>query len=83
VVALNRAIVVLEHRARRLPSTPSTGSTCSLTHLFHATWAEALGRAGCHDEAADALRRAIALTSNTTERRHLERELAGVWRGRS
>jgi predicted RNA polymerase sigma factor len=33
-------------------------------------------RAGRDDEAADALHRAIALTNNTTEQRHLERQLA-------
>ena len=43
-------------------------------HLFHATRAEALRRAGRDDEAADALRRAITLTSNAAERRHLERD---------
>jgi Xaa-Pro aminopeptidase len=47
-------------------------------YLFHATRAEALRRAGRHDDAADALRRAIALTSNTTERHHLERQLASL-----
>ena len=47
-------------------------------HLFHATRAEALRRAGRGTEAADVLRRAIALTSNAVERCHLERELAGL-----
>jgi RNA polymerase sigma-70 factor (ECF subfamily) len=47
-------------------------------HLFHATRAEALRRAGRDGEAADALRRAIALTSNAAEHRHLERELTGL-----
>jgi RNA polymerase sigma-70 factor, ECF subfamily len=47
-------------------------------HLFHATPAEALRRAGRDYEAAAALRRAIALTSNAAERRHLEHELASL-----
>ena len=47
-------------------------------HLYHATRAEALRRIGRDDEAGGALRRAIAPTSNSTERRHLELELAGL-----
>ncbi len=43
-------------------------------HLFHATRAEAVRRAGRRDEAIVAPGRAIELTGNASERRHLERE---------
>jgi predicted RNA polymerase sigma factor len=46
--------------------------------LTTAEIARAFRRAGRDDEAADALRRAIALTNNAAERRHLERELDGI-----
>jgi RNA polymerase sigma-70 factor, ECF subfamily len=75
VVALNRAIAVMEHRG---PAAALDAIDLPAYHLFHATRAEALRRAGRDAEAADALRRAIALTSNAVERRHLERELAGL-----
>ena len=77
VVALNRAIAVLEHRGPEAALDALDDVDLPTYHLFHATRAEALRRAGRHDEAADALRRAIALTSNAAERRHLERQLSG------
>jgi predicted RNA polymerase sigma factor len=68
----------LRHPAPFPLSAPSSPSRRLPTyHLFHATRAEALRRAGHDDEAAAALRRAVALTSNAAERRHLERELVG------
>ena len=82
VVALNRAIAVLEHRGPEAALDALDDVDLPTYHLFHATRAEALRRAGRHDEAADALRRAIALTSNAAERRHLEGQLAGLGRGR-
>jgi RNA polymerase sigma-70 factor, ECF subfamily len=78
VVALNRAIAVMEHRASAAALDALDEIDLPAYHLFHATRAEALHRAGRDTEAADALRRAIALTSNAVERRHLERELAGL-----
>ena len=78
VVALNRAIAVMEHRGPAAALDELDKIDLPTYHLFHATRAEALLRAGRHDEAADAVRRAIALTSNAAERRHLERELAGL-----
>lgn len=75
VVALNRAIAMMEHRG---PAAALDEIDLPTYHLFHATRAEALRRAGRDDEAADALRRAIALTSNAAERRPLERESAGL-----
>lgn len=78
VVALNRAIAVMEHRGPAAALDALDQIDLPTYHLFHATRAEALRRAGRHDEAAHALRRALALTSNTTEHGHLEHELAGL-----
>ncbi len=78
VVALNRAIAVMEHRGPAAALGALDAIDLPAYHLFHATRAEALRRAGRDAEAADALRRAVALTSNAVERRHLERELAGL-----
>ena len=78
VVALNRAIAVMEHRGPAAALDALDEIDLPAYHLFHATRAEALRRAGRDTEAAAALRRAIALTSNTVERRHLEAELAGL-----
>jgi RNA polymerase sigma-70 factor (ECF subfamily) len=83
VVALNRAIAVLEHRGPAAALDALDEIDLPTYHLLHATRAEALRRAGRDDEAADALRRAIALTSNAAERRHLERELARLGSGRT
>jgi RNA polymerase sigma-70 factor (ECF subfamily) len=82
VVALNRAIAVLEHHGPAAALEALDHIDLPTYHLFHATRAEALRRAGRHDEAANVLRRAVALTSNTAERRHLEGQLAGLGRGR-
>jgi RNA polymerase sigma-70 factor (ECF subfamily) len=78
IVALNRAIAVMEHRGPAAALDALDEIDLPTYHLFHATRAEALRRAGGDDEAADALRRAIALTSNAVERRHLERRLADL-----
>jgi RNA polymerase sigma-70 factor (ECF subfamily) len=75
-VALNRAIAVLEHRGPAAALNALDQNDLPAYHLFQATRAEALRRAGRDSEAADALRRAITPTSNAIERRHLERELA-------
>ncbi|MGH9026178.1 MAG: RNA polymerase sigma factor [Acidimicrobiia bacterium] len=76
VVALNRAIAVMEHRGPAAALDALDEIDLPTYHLFHATRAEAFHRAGRDDEAAEALCRAIALTGNAAERRHLERELA-------
>jgi RNA polymerase sigma-70 factor (ECF subfamily) len=78
VVALNRAIAVMEHRGPAAALDALDEIDLPAYHLFHATRAEALRRAGRDTEAASALRRAIALTSNAVERRHLERQLASL-----
>jgi RNA polymerase sigma-70 factor (ECF subfamily) len=80
VVALNRAIAVMEQLGPGLALDALDQIDLPTYHLFHATRAEALRRTGRDDEAAEALRRAIVLTSNTAEQRHLERELAGLAR---
>jgi RNA polymerase sigma-70 factor (ECF subfamily) len=78
VVALNRAIAVMEHRGPMAALDDLDEIDLPNYHLFHATRAEALRRAGRDAEAADALRRAIALTANAAEQRHLERQLASL-----
>ena len=80
MVALNRAVAVLEHQGPAAALDALDQVDLPTYHLFHATRAEALRRAGRPDEAAAALRRALALTGNAAERRHLERELAGLRR---
>ena len=47
-------------------------------HLLPAARAQLLTRVGRHAEAAEAYRRAIALTQNAAERRFLERALSRV-----
>lgn len=78
VVALNRAIAVMEHRGPMAALDALDEIDLRTYHLFHATKAEALRRAGRDAEAVDALRRAIALTGNAAEQRHLEPELASL-----
>jgi RNA polymerase sigma-70 factor (ECF subfamily) len=80
VVALNRAIAVMELRGPLVALDALDQIDLPTYHLFHATRAEALRRAGRDDDSAVALRRAIALTSNAAERRHLEREMARLTR---
>jgi predicted RNA polymerase sigma factor len=77
VVEFNRAVAVLEHRGPAAALDALDEIDVPTYHLFHATRAEAL-RAGRDDEAADALRRAIALTRNAAEGHHLERKWAGL-----
>jgi RNA polymerase sigma-70 factor (ECF subfamily) len=76
VVALNRAIALMELRGPQAALDALAGIDLSSYHLYYATRAEALRRSGRTVEAAEALRQAAALTTNTTERRHLERQLA-------
>ena len=78
VVALNRAIAVLEHQGPAAALDALDRIDLPTYHLYHATRAEALRRAGRTTDAAEALHRAIALTSNATERRHLAGELASL-----
>lgn len=78
VVVLNRAVAVMELRGPEAALDALTEIDLSTYHLFHATRAEALRRAGRTAEAAEALQQAAALTTNATERRHLQRRLADL-----
>lgn len=80
LVAMNRAIAVMEHAGPAAGLEALDEIDLPTYHLFHATRAEALRRAGRCREAAEALQRALSLASNAAERRHLERELAALGR---
>lgn len=75
MVALNRAIAVLELDGPEAALAELEAIDLPTYHLYHATRAEALKRAGRTDDAATALQRAIALCTNEVEERHLRREL--------
>lgn len=72
IVALNRAVAVLEHQGPAEALDLLDHIELPTYHLLHAIRAEALARAGRTAEAVEAIDRALALTSNHTERRHLE-----------
>ncbi|MEM8619258.1 MAG: sigma-70 family RNA polymerase sigma factor [Actinomycetota bacterium] len=76
VVALNRAVAVLEHDGPIAALATLDAIEADGLHRIHAVRAEALRRAGRTGEAASELRRAIGLSSNPAERAHLERELS-------
>jgi RNA polymerase sigma-70 factor (ECF subfamily) len=50
-------------------------------HLLHAAHADLLRRIGAHQEAARSYRRALALVTNESEKRFLERRLREVQPG--
>jgi RNA polymerase sigma-70 factor, ECF subfamily len=70
IVALNRAIAVAETDGPEAGLTALAPLRLSEYHLFHATRGEFLARIGSTDEALLAFDRAIALSTNETERRH-------------
>ena len=77
VVALNRAVAIA------MADGPAAGLTLLEAidgldeyHLFHAARGELLSRCGRTDDARTAFARATQLTSNASERRHLERRIA-------
>ena len=74
IVQLNRAIAIAE--SGDLPSALSLVEKLDLDgyYLYHATVGDLMERVARHDEAADAYRRALEMTSNEMERKHL-REL--------
>lgn len=82
VVALNRAVAVAMAGAPEdgLALLNDEGLATPLDEYspYHAARADLLRRAGRKREAADAYRRALALTANTVERRYLERRLRDV-----
>jgi RNA polymerase sigma-70 factor (ECF subfamily) len=77
VVQLNRA-VALRFRSgpeAALPEVEKLAEALSGYHLFHSTRAELLAATGRADEAAEARRRALELTSNPAERALIESRL--------
>ena len=78
VVALNRAVALMELHGPDAALEALAEVELPTYHLFHATRAEALQRAGRNDEAAEELERALALTTNAAEQRHLLRRLAAM-----
>jgi RNA polymerase sigma-70 factor, ECF subfamily len=82
IVSLNRAVAVaMVHGPRPalalLDALAATGDLDSY-HLLHSARADLLRRAGSPAEAAQAYARALALVSNDSERRFLERRLREV-----
>ena len=86
VVALNRAAAVAmvdgPAPALALVDGLAAGGELDRYHLLHAARAELLRRLGDRAEAAKSYTRALALVSNETERRFLERRLREVSRPR-
>jgi RNA polymerase sigma-70 factor (ECF subfamily) len=77
VVALNRAVAVAMADGPRAGLAALDGIPgLDRYHLRHATAGELLLRAGEPEAAASAFERALPLTSNAAERRHLERRAA-------
>jgi len=81
VVRLNRAVAIAE-RDGPADGLAEIDALEELTgfHLFHASRAELLSRLDRPEEAADAYRAALDCRPSDTERRFLERRLAGVAR---
>jgi RNA polymerase sigma factor (sigma-70 family) len=80
VVALNRALALAELQgpAAGLAAIEPLAERLEAYHLFHAARGELLRRLGRAEEAANANRRALALTDNPAERRLLEQRLASA-----
>lgn len=80
VVALNRAVAVAmadgPAAGLRLVEELDASGALADYHLLPATRADLLRRLGCHNQAADAYRQALALAPNDTERRFLLKRLA-------
>jgi len=84
IVSLNRAVAVamVEGPAPALALIDRLASSGDLDgyHLLHAARADLLRRAGSRAEAAESYTRALALVTNESERRFLERRLREVAR---
>ena len=82
VVSLNRAVAVAmadEPRpALAIVDALAAAGDLENYHLLHATRADLLRRIGSSEEAAKSYRRALALATNESERRFLERRLREV-----
>jgi RNA polymerase sigma-70 factor (ECF subfamily) len=85
VASLNRAAAVAmvhgPQPALELMDAIAAGGDLDHHHLLHAARGELLRRLGLLDEAARSYGRAIALVGNASERRFLERRLAGLGKG--
>ena len=85
VVALNHAVAIamsegFEEGLERIEALGASGDLEGY-YLFHAARADILRRIGRWEEAAEAYRRALTLTSNRIEREFLERRTGGLVRG--
>jgi RNA polymerase sigma-70 factor, ECF subfamily len=80
IVSLNRAVAVaMVHGPQSaLALIDSLAGDLDSYHLLHATRADMLRRMGSAAEAANSYRRALALVTNESERRFLERRLREV-----
>ena len=80
IVSLNRAVAVamVEGPEPALAITETIGGELDGYHLLHAVRADLLRRAGSFAEATQSYERALALVTNATERRFLERRLREV-----
>jgi len=82
IVSLNRAVAVaMAHGPRpalAIMDKLAASGGLDKYHLLHSARADLLRRAGFSAEAADAYARALALVSNNSERRFLERRLRDV-----
>ena len=80
VVSLNRAVAVAMKDGPRAGLSLIDGLTNDLNeyHLLHAARADLLRRSGATPEAAKSYRKALALVTNESERRFLEKRLREV-----
>jgi|SRR5262245_20788380 len=82
IVALNRAVAIAmvdgPRPALELIDDLAAGGDLENYHLLHAARADLLRRLGSLEEAAKSYRKALALVSNDSERRFLERRLREV-----
>jgi RNA polymerase sigma-70 factor (ECF subfamily) len=82
VVALNRAVAIAMMEGPRTGLAIIDGlaadSDLDNYHLLHAARADLLRRIGSSEEAAKSYRRALALVTNESERRYLDRRLGEV-----
>ena len=87
IVSLNRAVAVaMAHGPRpalAIMDKLAASGGLDKYHLLHSARADLLRRAGFSAEAADAYARALALVSNNSERRFLERRLRDVQSSKS
>ncbi len=78
VVSLNRAVAMVEGPRAALPIIDGLAGELDGYHLLHAARADLLRRVGDSAEAAQSYLRALALVTNDSERRFLERRLREV-----